>query len=56
MSVGVFELLCLTSASFLILHVSTQDEGLDKQARARLLAIETFQKIPWIGWVSPFLS
>jgi DNA polymerase beta len=25
------------------------DEGLDKQARARLLAIETFQKIPWIG-------
>lgn len=49
MSVGVSELLYPTSAPFLIPHISMQDEGLDKEARARLLAIETFQKIPWIG-------
>jgi hypothetical protein len=49
MSVGVSELLSLTYASFLISHLSTQDEGLDNQARARLLAIEAFQKIPGVG-------
>ena len=52
MSVGVSKLPYLSSTSFLIPHLFVQDEGLDKQARARLLAVETFQKIPGIGWVS----
>lgn len=49
MSVGLFKLLYMASASILIPHLPTQDDGLDEHARARLLAIESFKKIPGIG-------
>jgi hypothetical protein len=51
MSVGVSKLardICLFSDTL----PSMQDEG----SRDRLLAIEAFQKIPGIGYVSLFLS
>jgi hypothetical protein len=47
MSVGVSKLAHLASASILILHHPMQDEGF----KARLQAIEAFQKIPGIGYV-----
>lgn len=47
---------CCLASAFLIPHLSTQDDGLDEHARARLLTIESFQKIPGIGLVSTFIG